>query len=92
MAKTAKDENLLGMLETTWHHLYGTKNFFTFFNRAGNAAWNGGGAPLKNRNSMKITILPMLRHLWQIGSDIKDIPYEANGNSEKQISTSLSDR
>lgn len=92
LAKTAKDENLLGMLETTWHHLYGTKNFFTFFNTAGNAAWNGGCKPLKNHNNMKIAILPMLRHLWQIGSDVKDIPYEANGNSEEQISTSLANR
>ena len=90
LAKTAKDDNLFGFLETTWHHLYGTKRFFSFFYASGDAAWNGG-APLRDTGSVRMG-MPMLKHLWQIGSDMKDIPYEANGNSEKQISTSLSNR
>ena len=90
LAKTASDDNLFGFLQTTWHHLYGRKNFMSFFFISSNAAWNAGKPPKKRYGVQKD--LPILRHLWQVGSDIKDIPYEANGNSEKQISTSLSNR
>lgn len=87
LAKTADEDKLFGMLETTWHHLYGTRHFFSYFYASGDATWNGG-KPLRDSKYVREG-LPMLKHLWQIGSDMKNISYDANGNSEKQITTSI---
>ncbi len=87
LANTAKRDNLFGFLETTWHHLAGNNRFFSFFYVSGDAAWNGGGV-VRNTQAVRHAY-PLLKHLWQIGSDIPALPYEANGSSEKQITTSF---
>ena len=48
-------------------------------------AWNGGDSKLR-RTKHDALALPMQRALWQTGSDMEKIPYEANGNSVRQIS------
>ena len=87
LAQTAREDKLLGTLQTTWHHLNSAKNYLLFFLTAADCAWNGGDSNLRwmKRDKMQ-RALPMLRALWQTGADMEKIPYEANGNSAHQIS------
>ena len=88
LAKTAKEEKLFGFLSTTWHRMHDLRKNFSFFYAAGDAAWNGGNSLPRKFNDARMA---MLKHMWQIGSDIKDLSYEANGISKNQISLSISD-
>ena len=88
LAKTAKEEKLFGFLSTTWHHMRDLRKNFSFFYAAGDAAWNGGNSLPRKFNDARMA---MLKHMWQIGSDIKDLSYEANGIFQNQISLSISD-
>lgn len=85
LAKTACEDKLLGTLQTTWHHLNSAKSYLLFFRTAADCAWNGGDSKLR-RTKRDALALPMQRALWQTGSDMEKIPYEANGNSVRQIS------
>lgn len=88
LAKTAKDENLLGFLQTTWHRIFGNSRYASFFRHAGDAAWNGGCPPA--RGKFVYSALTLIPELSYVAGDMK-ASYSASGTSERRISKSISD-
>ena len=87
LAQTAKEENLFGILETTWHHVWNNRHYFSFFYHAGDAAWNGGKPRVDDKYAQQgLVLIPHIRHIL---NDMGKSPYELGGTSEIQISKSV---
>ena len=87
LAQTAKEENLFGMLETTWHHVWNNRHYFSFFYLSGDAAWNGGKPRVDEKFARQgLVLIPHIRHVL---NDMGKPSYELNGTSEIQITKSV---
>lgn len=87
LAQTAKEENLFGILETTWHHVWGNNHYFSFFYHAGDMAWNGGRPRVDEKFARQgLVLIPHIRHVL---NDMGKTSYEATGTSDLQINNSV---
>ena len=87
LAQTAKEENLFGILETTWHHVWGNNHYFSFFYHAGDMAWNGGRPRVDEKFARQgLVLIPHIRHVL---NDMGKTSYEATGTSDLQINNSI---
>ena len=87
LAQTAQEENLFGVLETTWHHVWNNNHYFSFFYHCGDACWNGG-KPREDPKFARIgaVLIPHIRHVL---NDMGNCDYELTGTSAVQISKSV---
>ena len=86
LAKTAQENNLFGYLETTWNHMFAS-NIDTFFYNAGDAAWNGASAAMRQealipRLQQKLAVA---RHIMDIENDAKITKYDDSGKVRRQL-------
>ena len=86
LAKTAKDNNLFGYLETTWHHIYGI-NYDLMFFHGGNSAWNGGEAIIEGTSA--VTRMQVTRHIIDVENDGKISKYESQGKARYQVKVDM---
>ena len=90
-AKSAKERNLMGLLETTWHKSHSNPSIQTEFVTASDAAWNGGESRLDeckiNGFASDYSIATHL-HMRQICQDMGITEYEQTGFTDYQISPS----
>jgi len=77
LSKAVQQEQLMGMLSTTWHHLYGMDMMRIYF-RAAHAAW--GTLPNGGHEN-----LVFAQHLRQVGWDIPVKSYEDTGYYNTQL-------
>lgn len=78
--KMVAKENMLGMLETTWHNSH-DRLFSVVFGTAACAAWN----PSVVQKNGDDQLLVIAHHLRQIGGDMKLSGYEKAGFSQYQV-------
>ena len=86
MSPLPKKVELLGYLETTWHHIYGI-NYDLMFFHGGNSAWNGGEAIIEGTSA--VTRMQVSRHIIDVENDGKLSKYEVQGKARYQVKVDM---